>query len=143
MTHIQRERNRQFMNLLSRRSLISALTIAGLPLFTRAESKALRIGVQKYGTLIIMRERRTLEAALRPLGWEVSWHEFPGGPQLLQALAAGALDFGTTGEAPPVFAQAAGAPLLYVGFEPPSPEGEAILVPRDSSIRAVAELKGK
>ena len=109
----------------------------------RAAGKALRIGVQKYGTLIILRERRELERALQPLGWTVSWHEFPGGPQLLEALGAGALDFGTTGEAPPIFAQAAGSPLLYVGFEPPSPAGEAILVPADSPLHTLADLHGR
>jgi sulfonate transport system substrate-binding protein len=108
----------------------------------RAASNTLRIGVQKYGTLIILRERRTLEPALPP-GWSVTWHEFPGGPQLLEALAAGAVDFGTTGEAPPIFSQAAGASLFYVGFEPPSPAGEAILVPQESPIRTLAGLKGK
>ncbi len=107
-----------------------------------AASNTLRIGVQKYGTLIILRERYTLEPALPP-GWGVTWHEFPGGPQLLEALAAGAVDFGATGEAPPIFSQAAGASLLYVGFEPPSPAGEAILVPQDSPIRTPADLKGK
>ncbi|MBV8591453.1 MAG: sulfonate ABC transporter substrate-binding protein [Acetobacteraceae bacterium] len=131
------------MNRLSRRSLLGVLAAATLPLCARAGPKMLRIGVQKYGTLVIMRERRTLEAALGPIGWNVSWHEFTAGPQLLEALGAGALDFGTTGEAPPVFAQAAGAPLLYVAFEPPSPQGEAILVPKDSPIRSIAELKGK
>jgi len=72
-----------------------------------AADRTVRIGVQKYGTLIILRGRKLLEPVLQPLGWSVSWHEFPGGPQLLEALTAGVLDFGTTGEAPPIFAQAA------------------------------------
>ena len=55
----------------------------------------------------------------------------------------GAIDFGNTGEAPPIFAQAAGAPLLYVAHEPPAPRGGAILVPKDSAIKTVADLKGK
>lgn len=129
---------------LARRTLLASLAAA--PLLPRpgfAADKVVRIGVQKYGTLIIMRERRVLDQVLGPLGWSVSWHEFPGGPQLLEALTAGALDFGTTGEAPPIFAQAAGSSLLYVGYEPPSPAGEAILVPKDSPIRTVAELKGR
>ncbi len=109
----------------------------------RAAGKVVHVGVQKYGTLIILRERRELERALQPLGWSVSWHEFTGGPQLLEALSARALDFGTTGEAPPIFAQAAGSPLLYVGHEPPSPAGEAILVARDSPIRTLADLRGR
>jgi sulfonate transport system substrate-binding protein len=58
-------------------------------------------------------------------------------------LAAGSIDFGTTGEAPPVFAQAGGADLIYTGVEPPAPQGEAILVPKDSPIQNVADLKGK
>lgn len=128
-----------------RRSVLAAgaALAAAWAVPARAAGKVVRIGVQKYGTLIILRERRDLERALQPLGWSVSWHEFPGGPQLLEALSAGALDFGTTGEAPPIFAQAAGSPLLYVGFEPPSPAGEAILVPKDSPIRALADLRGR
>jgi len=42
-----------------------------------------------------------------------------------------------------VFAQAAGADLLYVAYEPPAPTSEAILVPKDSPIKSVQELKGK
>ena len=71
------------------------------------------------------------------------WTEFPGGPRLLQALNVGAIDFGTTGEAPPIFAEAVRAPLLCVGYEPPAPRGEAILVPKDSPIADAAGLKGR
>lgn len=129
----------------SRRSVLAAgaALAAAWAAPAGAAGKVVRVGVQKYGTLIILRERRELERVLQPLGWTVSWHEFPGGPQLLEALTAGALDFGTTGEAPPIFAQAAGSPLLYVGFEPPSPVGEAILVPKDSAIRTLADLRGR
>jgi sulfonate transport system substrate-binding protein len=73
----------------------------------------------------------------------VAWTEFPAGPQLLEAMNVGAIDFGTTGETPPIFAQAAGAPLVYVAHEPPAPQGEAILVRKDSPIRGVADLKGR
>jgi sulfonate transport system substrate-binding protein len=62
---------------------------------------------------------------------------------LLEGLNVGSIDFGVTGETPPVFAQAAGADLLYVAYEPPAPTSEAILVPKDSPITSVAELKGK
>jgi sulfonate transport system substrate-binding protein len=108
-----------------------------------ADSKTLRIGYQKYGTLIILKTKGTLEKRLASLGYSVEWKEFPGGPQLLEALNVGAIDAGTTGETPPVFAQAAGAPLVYVGVEPAAPDGEAILVPKDSKIASVADLKGK
>jgi sulfonate transport system substrate-binding protein len=123
----------------------AAIPVTGLlPIrLARADDKVLRIGYQKYGTLVLLKERGTLERALEPLGVSVTWTEFPGGPQLLEALNVGAIDFGTAGEAPPIFAQAAGAPLIYVGYEPPAPQGEAILVPKDSPLQSVAELKGR
>nr|WP_247887028.1 sulfonate ABC transporter substrate-binding protein [Azospirillum sp. SYSU D00513] len=123
-------------------ALLGIAVGAGAPPAAAAD-RTVRIGYQKYGTLVILKEKGLLEEKLKPLGFRVTWTEFPGGPQLLEALNVGALDFGTTGEAPPIFAQAAGAPLLYVGYEPPSPTSEAILVPKDSPIKNVAELKGK
>jgi sulfonate transport system substrate-binding protein len=105
--------------------------------------KVLRIGYQKYGSLIVLKTSGALDKALAEKGWKVEWKLFAAGPVLLEALNAGSLDFGTTGEAPPIFAQAANAPLVYVANEPPSPEGEAILVPKDSPIKSVADLKGK
>jgi len=109
----------------------------------RAAGGTLRIGFQKYGTLILLKGKGTLEKALEPLGYNVTWVEFPAGPQLLEGLNIGAIDFGSTGEAPPIFAQAADAPLVYVAHEPPAPQGEALLVQKDSPIQSVAELKGK
>jgi sulfonate transport system substrate-binding protein len=109
----------------------------------QAADKLIRVGYQKYGTFLLLKARGLLEKNLAPTGFHVEWTEFPGGPQLLEALNVGALDFGITGEAPPIFAQAAGAPLVYVANEPAAPLSEAILVPKDSPIRGVAELKGK
>jgi len=54
---------------------------------------------------------------------------------------AGAIDFGNTGEAPPIFAQAAGDAIVYVAHEPPAPRGEAILVPKNSPIKTLAGLR--
>ncbi|MEN3292594.1 MAG: sulfonate transport system substrate-binding protein, partial [Burkholderiales bacterium] len=76
-------------------------------------------------------------------GVDVKWTEFPAGPVLLEGLNVGSIDFGTVGEAPPIFAQAAGANLAYVANEPPAPRSEAILVPKDSALKSVADLKGK
>jgi sulfonate transport system substrate-binding protein len=109
----------------------------------RAQSKIVRIGVQKSVTFNILRVQGGLERALEPLGVGVVWKDFPGGPQMLEALNVGAIDFANTGEAPPVFAQAAGAPLVYVGAQASAPTGEAILVPKGSPITSVAQLKGR
>ena len=105
--------------------------------------RELRIGYQKYGTLTLLKGRGTLEKRLGEKNIAVKWTEFPAGPALLEGLNVGSIDFGTVGEAPPIFAQAAGANLVYVGNEPPSPDSEAIVVPKHSALRSIAELKGK
>ncbi|WP_043312203.1 sulfonate ABC transporter substrate-binding protein [Pseudomonas sp. ML96] len=127
-----------------RRSLVALFAAAiSFGAITQAQAETLRIGYQKYGTLVLLKAKGTLEKRLAEQGVEVKWTEFPGGPQLLEGLNVGSVDFGVTGETPPVFAQAAGADLLYVAHEPPAPTGEAILVPKDSAIKSVSELKGK
>jgi sulfonate transport system substrate-binding protein len=124
--------------------LAVAATLAGVPFAgARAADKEVRIGFQKYGTLVLLKAKGTLEKKLAPLGFTVAWTEFPSGPPLLEALNVGAIDFGTTGETPPIFAQEAGASILYVAHEPPAPRGEAILVPKGSPIKQVVDLKGK
>lgn len=107
------------------------------------DEKVIRIGYQKFGSLNILKADGTLEKALKSKGYKVEWTEFPGGPQLLEALNVGSLDLGHTGETPPIFAQAADAPLVYFANEPENPKGEAIIVPKDSPIQSVKDLKGK
>lgn len=102
----------------------------------------LRIGYQKSAVnLVILKQQGVLEK--RFPNTKVSWIEFPAGPQLLEALSVGALEFGLTGDSPPVFAQAAGKDLYYVGAEPAKPESSAVLVLQDSPIKTLADLKGK
>jgi sulfonate transport system substrate-binding protein len=122
-------------------SAVALTALAGTKSF--AADKIVRIGYQKYGNLLLLKTSGILEQKLKPLGYSVDWKQFVAGPQLLEALGAGAVDFGTTGETPPIFAQAAGAPLVYLGTEPPAPLGEAIIVLKDSPITDVAGLKGK
>ncbi len=133
------------MNKVTLRRGLAALLTAALSFgaVTQANAADLRIGYQKYGTLVLLKANGELDRRLAEQGVNVRWIEFPAGPQLLEGLNVGAVDFGTTGETPPVFAQAAGADLLYVAHEPPAPTSEAILVPSDSPITSVAELKGK
>src|ERR1700678_977333 len=89
----------------------------------------LRIAYQKGGPLLILKSSGRLDARLAALGVQVRWAEFPSGPPLLEALNAGALDFGVSGNAATVFAQgAADSQLVYVATEVPSSHGEAILV---------------
>ncbi|ADH88189.1 aliphatic sulfonates family ABC transporter, periplasmic ligand-binding protein [Ancylobacter novellus DSM 506] len=132
------------MTSITRRTALAGA--AGLALGSRAglaSETQVRVGYQKYGTLVLLKGRGILEKKLEPLGVKVKWAEFAAGPQMLEALNAGAIDIGQTGEAPPIFAQAASDNLLYLANEPPAPKGEAILVPKDSPITSVADLKGK
>ena len=120
------------------------VSLLSMPVARAQDKVELRIGYQKSASLFVLQKAQgTLEKRLQPLNATVKWVEFPAGPQLLEGLNLGAVDVGYVGEAPPIFAQAAGAKFAYIGYDPAAPEAEAILVPRDSTIKSVAELKGK
>lgn len=136
------------MTTLDRRRLLAAgLALAGTALPLRraraSEPGVLRIGYQKNGILAVAREQAAIEAALKPQGVTVRWVEFSFGPPLLEALNLGAIDFGQTGDTPPIFAQAAGANLVYAAAQPNGGSGSAILLPKGSSVATLADLKGK
>ncbi|MBE0507555.1 MAG: sulfonate ABC transporter substrate-binding protein [Marinospirillum sp.] len=107
------------------------------------QAKEFRVGWQKGSNLAILRARGNLDARLKAAGVETRWIEFTAGPQMLEGLNVGSIDFAAVGETPPVFAQAARADLVYVGHEPPAPKAEKILVPQNSPIRSAKDLKGK
>lgn len=120
---------------------LGALAFSGAA-WAQSGERLFRIGHQK-GWLSILKGRGTLEKRLAPLGVKVSWTEFTAGPVQLEALNVGSIDFGDVGEAPPIFAQAAGAPLVYAGTTVPRPHNEAVLLPKGSPVKTVTELKGK
>jgi aliphatic sulfonates family ABC transporter substrate-binding protein len=105
--------------------------------------KALRIGYQKIGALLILKQQGLLEKRLAAQGVSVQWVEFQSGPPLIEALNAGAIDFGYTGDTPPIFAQAAGVNFVYVASIPAPGKSNAILVRKDSGIKTLADLRGK
>lgn len=128
-------------------AVLAVLLVTGLLLIpvARAQGKGeLRIGFQKGASLLVLQKAQgSLEKKLQPLGFGVKWVEFPAGPQLLEGLNVGSVDLGFVGEAPPIFAQAAGAKFYYIGHDPAAPQAEAIVVPKDSPVRSVADLKGR
>jgi aliphatic sulfonates family ABC transporter substrate-binding protein len=124
--------------------LSSAIAVAGVPRFASAAPlKELRIGYQKTSVLLVVKAQKALEQHFEPQGVTIRWVEFPFGPPLLEALNAGAIDYGYTGNAPPVFAQAAHANIQYVAVIPARGDGQAIVVPESSPLKTVADLKGK
>ena len=109
----------------------------------KASVKEIRIGYQKNGVLVITRQRAALEQHLAPQGIDVKWVEFSSGPPMLEAMSVGSIDYGAVGDMPPIFAQAAGANLVYAAGEPITMAHQGILVPADSPIHSLADLKGK
>ncbi len=105
--------------------------------------KQIRIGYQKNGVLVITRQRAALEQHFAPQGIDVKWVEFSSGPPMLEAMSVGSVDYGAVGDMPPIFAQAAGANLVYAAGEPITMAHQGILVPADSPIHSLADLKGK
>ncbi|MDR7307075.1 sulfonate ABC transporter substrate-binding protein [Rhodoferax saidenbachensis] len=134
-------------HLLTRRKILATAAAAtaigaGTSAFAQSGQRVLRVGHQK-GWFNILKGRGTLEQKLAPLGVKVSWIEFNAGPVQLEALNVGSIDFGDVGEAPPIFAQAAGTPLVYAGATQPRPKLEALILPPGSPVKTVADLKGK
>lgn len=111
----------------------------------RAQARPIevRIGFQKgAATLVLARRQQVIETRLKALGVpNVKWIEFQFGPPMLEAMGAGAVDLGSVGDTPPIFAQAAGSDLVYVAATPSAQH--AVLVPQGSPIRTLADLKGK
>jgi sulfonate transport system substrate-binding protein len=124
-------------------TLLSFFVICGRSFGNEETLKVVRIGYQKYGSFNVVKARHTFDDQLAKRGIKIHWILFPAGPQLLEAMNAGAIDLGHTGEAPPIFAQAANNPFVYIGNQHPDPSGEAILVAANSPIRSVTDLKEK
>ena len=135
-------------DLMNRRSFLLATIAVGLSaprlaVAAPASPKEVRIGFQKTSVLLVVKARKQLEKRFDRQGVSVRWVEFAFGPPLLEALSAGAVDYGYTGDAPPIFAQAAHAAIRYVGVIPARGYGQAVVVPKEFAIQSLADLKGK
>jgi sulfonate transport system substrate-binding protein len=126
---------------------LSLATAASATLASRARAeptlKEIRIGTQKGGFFPAVRQRRTVEDAFKPLGVDIKWIDFQFGPPLLEAINVGSVDFGYVGDSPPIFAQAGGARIRYAAAVKQDGSTQAIVVPQDSPIRTLADLKGR
>jgi sulfonate transport system substrate-binding protein len=131
--------------MINRRSVLGGIAAAPLAARVAVAAEApreFRIGYQKSGLLVVARQQGALDSRLKGLGVEnVKWIEFQYGPPLMEALGLGALDLGAAGDTPPVFAQAAGAKIVYAAATPA--QQSAILVLPGSPLKSVADLKGK
>ena len=112
------------------------------PAQAQTDLREIRIGYQKNGVLVIARQQAALETHFAPKGMAVKWLEFSSGPPMLEAMAVGSVDYGAVGDTPPIFAQSAGAAIVYAAGQPIT-NGQGILVQHNSPIRSIADLKGK
>ncbi|MFT4099630.1 MAG: aliphatic sulfonate ABC transporter substrate-binding protein [Burkholderiaceae bacterium] len=132
-----------------RLALAATVTAAAAPLgfapAARAQStpREVRLGFQKGAAILVLaRKRQVIEKRLQKIGIDsVKWVEFQFGPPMLEALGAGAIDLGSVGDTPPIFAQAGQSRLVYAAATPSAQH--AVLVPRQSPIRGIEQLKGK
>jgi len=124
---------------------VAALVLAAIaqPALAETQPETVNIGYQKANIFALLKYRGTLDSEFKKQGISVRWVEFPAGPQMLEGLNVGSIDLAATGDAPPAFAQAAQADLVYLGHSPANPQTEAIVVPQNSTINTVADLKGK
>jgi sulfonate transport system substrate-binding protein len=104
-----------------------------------ADQITLRIGDQKGGN------RSLLEAAglTKDLPYKIQWSEFPAAAPILEAINAGALDVGHTGDLAFLTVFANGSPIKAIGGVRANADTQAILVRQDSPIKTAADLKGK
>ena len=131
----------------SRRSILraglgaAALLPLGMPA-ARAAERTVRLSYQRSSTLLtVLKAKGTLEATLKPLGFAPSWHLFTS---VIEPMNAAAVDLhADVADAVPIFTQAANAPLTFYAREIGAPSAEAIIVPEESPIRSVADLKGR
>lgn len=109
-----------------------------LPAFAQTRP-VLKAGDQKGGL------RALLEAAgaLDGIAYDIQWAEFPAAAPLAEALNAGAVDSGPIGDAPLIFALAAGARVKAIGANRSDSYGTAVLVRPDSPLKGAADLKGR
>ncbi|EJM62591.1 ABC transporter substrate-binding protein [Pseudomonas sp. GM48] len=89
--------------------------------------------------------RTVVEAAnaLEGIDYKVEWANFQGAAPLFEALRAGAVDLAPAGDTPVLAAATGGTPLRIVAVRRSQSRGIAILVPADSAIHGVADLKGR
>lgn len=108
------------------------------------EEVVINIGVQgKTGILPYARDKQYFEKAFEKVGVKVTWNEFASGPPHFEALASGRIDFGVVGGTPVIAGQSGGVDFRAIGVTTDGKKGNSIIVPKESSIKELTDLKGK
>lgn len=131
--------DRKLLALLAAIIFTTGCSTSAQPRDTPAGDVVLKVGDQKGGAKSLL----TAAGLLNDFPHKIEWSTFTSGPPLLEAASAGAIDIGGVGNTPPIFAAAANAKIAAVGSSQGNVESDAILVPANSSLKTVADLKGK
>lgn len=113
---------------------------------TNEQASQVNIAIQPSAAFIplyIAKENGWIEEALSEYKVSVNWNDFESGPPMNESLAAGSSDIGVMGDVPTVSAIAAGQKTEIVSMTADGAKSYALLVPADSNVTSIAQLKGK
>jgi sulfonate transport system substrate-binding protein len=110
----------------------------------KEKNVTIRIGIQQsLGPLLLAKEKGWFEKEFAKEGVNVKWIEFQSGPPHFEAMASNNLDFGVVGNSPVISAQAANIEFKEISKGADGLKADAIVVPKESKIRSLTDLKGK
>lgn len=124
----------------------SSNAVSGTVTGSEKDSKSLIVNIAingKITPLNIARDKGWVEEEFKKLNAEVQWSEFPSGPPLLEALSAGRVDLSFLGDGATIAGIAGGLPFEVVALLSEGKNSVSILVPKDSPIQKLEDLKGK
>jgi sulfonate transport system substrate-binding protein len=134
---------------MSRRRLLLLTVVAALlsfgPAAKAAESKPaeVRLDWATYNpSSLVLKKFGWLEEEFGKDGIKVSWLYSAGSNKANEAISSGSADLASTAGAAALLARTNGVPLKTV-YVYSKPEWTALVVPKDSPLRQVAQLKGK
>ncbi|GAC1037875.1 aliphatic sulfonate ABC transporter substrate-binding protein [Pseudomonas sp. No.117] len=122
----------------------ASLALLGSALLAQAAPpKEVRLDYAYYApTSLVLKEQGLLEKRLADQGIAVRWVFSQGSNRSLEYLNSGSTDFASTAGLAALLSRANGAPIetLYLASRP---EWTALVVPKDSPLKSLADLRGK
>ncbi|ERF83049.1 ABC transporter substrate-binding protein [Bradyrhizobium viridifuturi] len=140
MHKLARSGSRHSLTRRTAAALITAvITLSTSAAAFAADAIVLRVGDQKGGNRSLLE----ISGLAKDLPYKIEWSEFPAAAPILEAINAGALEVGYTGDLSFLTVYASGAPIKAIGGTRSDARTQAILVRGDSPIKSAADLKGK
>ncbi len=120
----------------------ATLTVAGVIASTaQAETKEVTIAYQDM--VVPYRVAQEAKAVEHATGYKIKWRQFAGGPDIIKAMASGAVQIGEVGSVPTSVAISRGEPFELFWILEDISDAEALVARNGSGVNSVADLKGK